>query len=184
MAAVRRLIAAAAALALMAIGARLPFVPGWQRFPLGIILVGTLAALALVLGAARAVWRRASPRRGLEVAVVAAGGVAGTLFISWLVAGAVYGLTYLAGEELAETETIPGGGTMFVYVLSEIPDGCVGSRVAIREGWLPLERTLLTVGSCFRRALRDDSGLTLMFYGGQAARYTYAERRIELLEPP
>lgn len=168
----------------MVAAARLPFVPGW-RIAQGVILcVGLACAVLVVLGAGVAHFRRSASavRRlwiacGVLVAVIAIGGAA--LLLAWDSLGA----SGLAGEDLVRAVEDPRG-TILVYECSTVPDGVVASRVAVRRGWLPFERTLLQARGTLSD-VRTAAGEVLFTFGsGVRARYRPADGHLEFSPDP
>jgi hypothetical protein len=86
-----------------------------------------------------------------------------------------FGITYLGGEELAESvQSADGHQTIFVYNISEVPDGIVGARVAVRDGLLPLERTILRTPGSVAEVRREGGDAVFVFRRSGEARYEFA----------
>lgn len=69
------------------------------------------------------------------------------------------------------------GDELFIYSLDEFPDGFIATRVAVRIGWLPFERTLLQIETPFAQSKQTPSGLILLF-GLEKYSYRYANGQL------
>jgi hypothetical protein len=164
----------------MAAAARLPFVPGWRAARIAMLAAGFAAAAVFILFIARWRWNRAPERRRWTTVTGALLGLSLLCACALGLVWATFGITNLGGEELTQTVQSPDGRqTIFVYSLSEIPDGVVGSRVALREGWLPLERTLLEAPGAVREVRREGGKVLFVFARSGEARYDFATGRLD-----
>ncbi len=166
----------------MAAAAGLPFVPTWRIAQVAMLGVGFAAAGLCVLLMARSRWNRAPLQRRWTVAgTLLALGLLCTcaLGLAW----ATFGITNLGGEELTQTvQSADGRQTIFVYSLSEIPDGVVGSRVAVRDGWLPLERTLLQVPGPVLEVRSEGGNVLFVFARSGEARYDFTTGHLDRID--
>jgi hypothetical protein len=158
----------------MAAAPRLQFIPTWRIAHVVILGAGFAAALLFIVILARWRWIAAPPERRWTAAgtlLILVVVCAFTLVLVW----DTFGITYLGGEELAESvQSADGHQTIFVYNISEVPDGIVGARVAVRDGLLPLERTILRTPATTVEVRREGGEAVLLLDRSEQARYEFA----------
>ncbi|MCB9654903.1 MAG: hypothetical protein H6729_12315 [Deltaproteobacteria bacterium] len=162
----------------------LPLVPTgyWQTaravvlYAIRIVGVGALG-LGCVM-AWRTTWRTRWPYR-LRLTLI---GWAAFLAVSfWFFVSfelvSTPGPTYgwgLGGEFLERVVVEPKTGRqLFIYHESAIPDGLLSSRVAVREGVLPIEKTIRISADGFKGSAVTKRGVQLTFEGGGEICYEY-----------
>lgn len=167
----------------MAVAPWLRFIPTWRIAHTVILGTGFAAAILFIVILARWRWIGAPPKRRWTAA--------GTLLVLVVVCAftlvqvwETFGVTNIGGEELAETvQSADGQQTIFVYNISEIPDGIVGARVAVREGWLPLERTILRTPGAVEAVRREGGDAVFVFDRSGEARYDFASGHLAWTRP-
>jgi hypothetical protein len=152
----------------------LPLIPSWE--PLTAMLAGATIAVVVTIVGIRimSIWRVGNRWAALAITTLTSFPVVlmWFLFTELLVPNALYSEDVVA--TLADRRS---GETLYVYETSDIPDGFVHTRVAVRRGWLPLERTLLVLGQPFDSSVQGIDGLELRFGIDRAVRYDYLGRR-------
>jgi hypothetical protein len=152
----------------------LHFIPTWHIAHVVILGAGFAAAILFIVILARWRWIAAPPERRWT----AAGTVVILVVVCAFTLGQVwetFGITHFAGEELAESaQSADGHQTIFVYNITEIPDGIVGARVAVRDGLLPLERTILRTPAKTVEVRREGGEAVLLLDRSEQARYEFA----------
>lgn len=147
----------------MLVASRLEFVPGWRAVQLAAIWIGCAVAAVCAAGLRRG--GSFARRAGTAAVVLLVGGA-----LAAVLASGRQG--FLVAEDLAQTIAAPDHGrTVFVYESSKVPDGVFASRVAVREGWLPFERTVLEVPAPLDGVRRDGDLLVFAFHLRGEARY-------------
>jgi hypothetical protein len=176
--------ASCASLILAVLVGGLPWAPDFEIIRNAAIAACLAAAVALAIGATVSGVRRKRAQRA-RVAALFAGlaALALVLAAAWFLAALALGGGGLAGEDLVEALEDPGRDRqILVYTFSEIPDGAVSSRVAIRESWSPFERTVLRVRGGLTGSRWKEDDLLLVFEEG-VARYRHSDGEIELSPP-
>lgn len=163
----------------------LPVIPSWQTARLAAIFVVAVVVVTAIGGGIVTMWRTGGPlgRRGLILGVGVAVAIF-AVFVIWLILLDTPGPTYIVGlrgeDFVTSVHDQRSGDEIFIYHSSEIPDGFIGTRVAIRLGWLPVERTILQIAEPFEGSRPTDAGLELMFGISSHLRYVYSDGHLVL----
>lgn len=151
----------------------LPLIPSWAENKLS-VMTGIDIVVPTIIG-----WRIITNRhhRRLLAIVMDIIFTCCAILMLWLILLTTSG-GFLGGENFEATlRDNNSGDELFIYTLSEVPDGFIATRVAVRSTWLPIERTILHLDEPFKASKQTELGLMLSF-GLDKYRYRYANGQL------
>ena len=172
--------ASAISIALFSTGAAwlvslIPLVPSWQTAQ--IVVIASIAVVSALIMNTYAY--RSDSASCLKKGAVSLVSVLMALAI-WIIVAETAGANTLRGEELVARISVPQShDRLYVYHLSEIPDGFIYARVLVSRGRLPLTKEIgEKIDKPFLNARKTPSGLSLIFGPVNSTRFLYCDGKL------